>query len=213
MKISGIYKIINKVNGKYYVGSSENILSSKGRWAKHKRFLNKNTHPNKHLQSAWNKYTEESFNFIIVEKVNNPQLLLPTEQKYLDTAKKEQLKCYNKSFIAGRIEMTVEVRKKISDANKRRIWTENTRRLISVNNTKENHPLWGKQFTKKKCNIGPKNPMFDGTVYNFENGLEIFCGTRLDFIQTFDNKLSAQAAISAIISGKKNSHLGWKLRG
>lgn len=25
-KISGIYKIINKINGKYYVGSSDNIL-------------------------------------------------------------------------------------------------------------------------------------------------------------------------------------------
>ena len=40
-KISGIYKIINKVNGKYYVGSAKNI---RGRWNGHKHLLNRNIH-------------------------------------------------------------------------------------------------------------------------------------------------------------------------
>jgi len=67
-KISGIYKIINLVNNKFYIGSSINIYS---RWSKHKNLLRKNQHKNKHLQSAWNKYTEDSFEFIIIDKMQN----------------------------------------------------------------------------------------------------------------------------------------------
>src|SRR3989304_1436717 len=64
-KISGIYKIINKTNGKYYVGSSNDII---GRWFTHKSQLNRNNHCNPHLQRAWNKYGKDNFEFIIVEE-------------------------------------------------------------------------------------------------------------------------------------------------
>lgn len=209
--ISGIYKIVNKINGKYYVGSSSNISGSRGRWAKHKRMLTKNTHPNQHLQNAWNKYGFDNFDWVIIEKTPK-EILLETEQKYLDTAKSEKEKCYNQSFIAGKIEMTKEVCQKISSANRQRIWTEETRKLISANNTKENHPLWGKRFSKKKCNIGKNNPMFDKTIYEFTNGSKNFIGSRLDFSKIFSNRKSAEAAVSAMIHKKKNSHLGWELK-
>ena len=57
-KISGIYKIVNKVNGKYYVGSSNDVL--KTRFYEHKRLLTKNKHFNVKLQNAWNKYGESN---------------------------------------------------------------------------------------------------------------------------------------------------------
>lgn len=117
------------------------------------------------------------------------------------------------NFLAGRIEMTPEVCQKISDANKKRVWTLKTRKLISCNNTKQKHPLWGKKFSKKKCNIKENNPMFDNTIYEFIKNDQLFVGYRCDFIQTFVNKKSAEAAVSAILSRKKESHLGWKLRG
>jgi group I intron endonuclease len=105
MKISGIYKIINKVNGKYYVGSSKQILEHNGRFYEHKRLLRQNKHINPHLQNAWNRYGEDNFNFVLVENVNELNLLI-VEQKYLDIAKLEKHKCYNISFIAGKVEMT-----------------------------------------------------------------------------------------------------------
>jgi len=80
MKISGIYKIVNKVNGKYYIGSSKNI---KRRWSGHKVKLNKNEHFNSHLQNSWNKYGKENFEFLIVEKVSEEKRI-ETEQKYLN---------------------------------------------------------------------------------------------------------------------------------
>jgi group I intron endonuclease len=91
---SGIYKIINKIDGKYYVGSSKNIQY---RWTEHKRQLNNNCHHNDFLQRTWNKYGSDSFDFIIVESTDIDKTLL-TEQKYLDIAKTEQDKCYNLKF-------------------------------------------------------------------------------------------------------------------
>lgn len=55
-KLSGVYEIRNTLNNKRYIGSSINIYR---RWRDHKRMLNLSVHPNKHLQSAWNKYGEK----------------------------------------------------------------------------------------------------------------------------------------------------------
>lgn len=59
----GIYKIQNNVNGKIYIGQSVNIEK---RWKEHIYELNANKHINKHLQSAWNKYGKNNFDFTIV---------------------------------------------------------------------------------------------------------------------------------------------------
>lgn len=64
-KICGIYCIENLVNHKRYIGLSTDIDS---RWKTHKRKLNGNSHVNEHLQSAWNKYGENNFDFSIIEK-------------------------------------------------------------------------------------------------------------------------------------------------
>ena len=65
LKMIGIYKIENQVNGKIYIGQSINIEQ---RWYNHRNELNSNRHCNSHLQAAWNKYEEESFIFNIIEE-------------------------------------------------------------------------------------------------------------------------------------------------
>lgn len=71
-KFSGIYIILNKLNGKKYVGSSKNIYS---RWMKHRALLRINKHYNPHLQNAWNKYGENSFLFSVLERCSAEILL------------------------------------------------------------------------------------------------------------------------------------------
>lgn len=71
MDNSGIYLIINQTNGKGYVGQSVNI---KKRWSVHKTQLNHQKHVNTYLQNAWNKYGEEKFNFLILEKCDKDAL-------------------------------------------------------------------------------------------------------------------------------------------
>jgi group I intron endonuclease len=61
----GIYKIINIVNNKFYVGSAEDFARRK---RVHWWMLRKGNHANKHLQAAWNKYGEAAFTFVIVEE-------------------------------------------------------------------------------------------------------------------------------------------------
>lgn len=82
-KVGGIYKIINIINGKFYVGSSINII---GRWAKHKSDLRSKRHTNPHLQNAFNKYGEQSFNIEVIEEVKKENIL-SREQFWLDQTK------------------------------------------------------------------------------------------------------------------------------
>lgn len=57
---SGIYEILNTVNGKRYIGSAKKFGR---RWDLHKRNLRSGKHHNRHLQSAWIKYGAEAFEF------------------------------------------------------------------------------------------------------------------------------------------------------
>ena len=95
MNNGGIYKIINLQTGKYYVGSTKDF---KIRKQCHFSRLKCNTHTNKHLQSAYNKYGKNNFKFEIIEYVKE-ELLLDVEQSYIDDSTKEEI--YNKTYIAG----------------------------------------------------------------------------------------------------------------
>lgn len=79
----GIYKIINIVNNKFYMGSSKNIEE---RWAQHKRDLRRGDHHSIHLQRAWNMYGESNFQFIVFQTCEE-SLLFPIEQKLLNEYK------------------------------------------------------------------------------------------------------------------------------
>lgn len=95
MNNSGIYKITNLQTGKYYVGSTKDF---KRRKQTHFSRLKCNSHTNKHLQNAYNKYGFDNFKFEIIEYVKE-ELLLDIEQSYLDNF--EISKVYNKTQIAG----------------------------------------------------------------------------------------------------------------
>lgn len=75
-----IYKIINLVNDKFYVGSTTN---KKVRFREHRKQLRGNRHHCKHLQAAWNKYGEEKFVFKVVEDVPCSESLHEAEDRYL----------------------------------------------------------------------------------------------------------------------------------
>ena len=150
--ISGIYKITNKINGKFYIGSSQNISQ---RWYDHKRELRNNRHCNKHLQDAWNKYGEDSFCFEVIEECDICKLS-EIEQKYIDeyidSGRMYNISRDTVSSMRGR-KHTEEAKKKMSE----------TRKGI---NSGEKHWLYGKHVsdeTKKKLSeafSGENNPMY-----------------------------------------------------
>lgn len=80
---SGIYRITNTVNNKFYIGSSKDIDK---RWYDHKRELYLNIHINPKLQHSWNYHGQDKFLFEMVEEVSEDKLI-EREQFYLDTLK------------------------------------------------------------------------------------------------------------------------------
>lgn len=82
---SGVYKITNSINGKFYIGSAKDIDY---RWDEHKQYLNGGYHINPKLQNAWNFYGGDKFLFEIVEETSSEKtILLEREQHYLDLFK------------------------------------------------------------------------------------------------------------------------------
>lgn len=77
MKICCVYKIINIKNNKIYIGSTKNYNK---RLTSHKSLLVRNKHSNLHLQSAWNAYNGNSFQFEIIQECSIENLIkLETE--------------------------------------------------------------------------------------------------------------------------------------
>lgn len=92
---TGIYEIVNTVNGKRYVGSAVTI---RGRFSVHRSSLRKGEHHSRILQMAWNKYGEAAFVFntlIICAR----DMLLTYEQIMLDAMRPE----YNILRVAGSV--------------------------------------------------------------------------------------------------------------
>lgn len=68
---SGIYKIVNTVSNKIYVGSACNLYN---RYRTHKSTLTKREHDNDHLQKSFNKHGPSAFEFSVIEYCNKSEL-------------------------------------------------------------------------------------------------------------------------------------------
>lgn len=119
IKKSGVYQIVNEINGKTYIGSSKDIEL---RWAKHRYDCKKPPKYRSILRDAIRKHGIENFTFIIIEECECiKKTLLVLEQHYIDTTKPE----YNilptvgsRLGSKGLEPRSQEVRDKISRGNK-----------------------------------------------------------------------------------------------
>jgi len=91
--ISGVYKITNTVNNRFYIGSSKNIES---RIRAHKASLRRRDHRSKFLQRSYDKYGLEYFKFETVIICSEDNLLF-YEQLLIDSLKPD----FNNSKVAG----------------------------------------------------------------------------------------------------------------
>lgn len=167
---SGIYKITNKINGKFYIGSSIGI---KGRLSHHKNSLIRGDHHSRHLQRAWKKYGENNFVFEIIEHIEDCNLLLEREQFYLDTLKpwKKEIG-YNISPTAESclgIIRTEKTKQKLRDINTGKTVSEETKTKISKGlkaNEDWNKTMQSDEFKEKmrQANLAEKNPMWGGEL-------------------------------------------------
>lgn len=93
---SGIYKILCKTSGKFYIGSSQELSRRK---IHHYNRLRANKHGNPHLQNSYNLYGETNIIFEILETCDISNLLM-TEQSYIDKYKNTGI-LFNVAEVAG----------------------------------------------------------------------------------------------------------------
>jgi group I intron endonuclease len=146
MKTCGIYRIVNTVNGRSYVGSSVDVCL---RFRKHVWKLRGDNHENLHLQSAWNKYGALSFRLEVVE-VCDRSVLFFREQHYLDIAKIDSDSYYNMNYIASK-----------PPSPRGRVVLDVTRKKLSVLRMGNKNPQYGKRLNEKtKLKMGASHSKF-----------------------------------------------------
>lgn len=147
--MKAIYGIVNKINGHKYVGSAVNFYKRK---SLHLRQLKNKKHHSDYLQRAWDKYGSENFEFIILEKVENKEDLIPREQWWIDNSNNE----YNVCKIAGSslgVKRSEETKEKCRLAHLGEKHPEWRRKLKSEAQGGEKHWAYGKKMpddVKKK---------------------------------------------------------------
>lgn len=119
MTDAGIYMLVNRVNGKRYVGSSRNCSRRK---SEHISRLRRGVHVNSKLQAAWDKYGECSFDFVVTFSVLKTDEIESIEQEFLDDMQAVATG-YNLAPVAGNTagwKAPPETRKRMSEAAKKR---------------------------------------------------------------------------------------------
>lgn len=119
--LRGIYRIINTLDNKCYVGST--WKSFRERWTQHVSELNRNRHHCHHMQSAWNLYGKDVFTFEILEIVGEEEKLLDREAYYISKYD-SYYSGYNENPIPSRSPMFNENSQLKSSETHKRIWVE-----------------------------------------------------------------------------------------
>jgi group I intron endonuclease len=209
--MSGVYKIVNNVNGKFYIGSTTRKISK--RWQEHLNKLRKGTHSNCHLQRSYDKYGEKSFDVETLIECS-PSDVLIHEQKYINELTPDYNICKTAGNTYG-IKLSDDVRKKMSESRRGK-----------------NNPFYGKQHTKEVMDdlikqqkergqwkgtdnpkfgkgheiTGKNNPSYKGD-FIFKHPIY---GTEICHQQFLIKKYNlCGSAISNICNGKRNKHNGW----
>lgn len=166
MKIQCIYKIVNTTNQHQYIGSTVNFDRRKKR---HIRELNNKRHHSRHLQSAWDYYGSDKFEFHILEIVENLHELIDRENFYLESLNP----VYNtmrevKSHIG--IKRSDETRKKMSIAQTGKKHSDETKQKLKEINTGNKH---SEETIQKRVSSMKLSEKFNSAVKSKERSKKI----------------------------------------
>lgn len=160
---TGVYCILNTLNGKRYIGSAASGFSH--RWAVHRNHLRHGKHHSLHLQRAWDRDGEAAFEFAILERCP-PADCIRREQFFITQFQTADPKTgYNIAPLAGstlgtklsegqktklRAALANPItRERMSNSAKKRIASEETRKKMGL----AHHGHSVSEATKEKMRI------------------------------------------------------------
>lgn len=155
-----VYKITNKINGKAYIGQTTESL--RRRWSRHCREESHCTV----LKNAIKKYGREAFSVKTLFTTDSMQDLNHMESYFINKFNSLTPNGYNMTSGGSNPAATLEVKRK-----------------LSILNSGENHPMFGKQhseYSKKKISAsvsGKYHPLF-GKPCSEERKAKISLGNR-----------------------------------
>lgn len=210
---SGIYMICGPNDGEY-IGSAVNIHK---RWIQHKNQLRKNIHPNKHMQSSWNKHGESLFTFIVIERCSK-EFLLEREQVHINALLSFSSNAYNILTTAGSalgVKRSAETKRKMSESKKHRHsvkFSDESRRRMSEA-LKGNKRWLGRKHTEEsKAKMKESRIKYidsNAKTYSFisPDGIRIECTNLYRFCKEHDLNVGN---MHSVYSGRVKSHKKWK---
>lgn len=146
---SGIYSIVNSIDGKMYIGSA--VILQKRKY-EHFLALRKNKHANRYLQFAYNKYSGWNFEFKILEVLTDEKQLVAREQYWMELYNSFAPNGYNlKPFAISNLGMkhSEETRKKIGLVQIGRKASDETKaKMSAVRLGRKQSPEWIAKRTK-----------------------------------------------------------------
>lgn len=224
---TGIYAIVNLIDGKQYIGSSRNLAHRRRCHFSDLRIGRKEA--NRNLQTAYNLFGAEHFAFHVIEYLDeniSDKELISREQFWMDTLQPE----YNVNKIAGsffgesafteeakkkryeKISVKLKGRKRIitwKNGMKGKKLTDAAKKHLSEINTGKRNPSFGlKRSDETRAKMSAKAAKTytgfispDGIVFAPIHNLRQFCK---------EHNLT-ESALRGVVSGKYSHHKGWKL--
>ena len=228
--MTGVYKITNKINGKFYIGLSNNI---KRRWGEHK--TPKNINKTTNIAKAFRKYGIENFEFEVIE-ICEVDKLAEREMYHIEKLKPEYN--MNEGGVGNiGVELSDELKLHLKNCAKKQweLRTKEEREQIIKNNLKGprvGHPV--SEETREKLrlhNLGKKQsketskkisdalkgkPKVNKHLYK---RVAMFKPGTLEVVKEFDSVKSAAEFVGArpemicvVLKGKRKTTKGycWK---
>nr|YP_009307016.1 orf322 [Tolypocladium ophioglossoides]AOR52829.1 orf322 [Tolypocladium ophioglossoides] len=161
---SGVYCLINKINGNSYIGSSINLASRMKNYL-NTTFLKSKQNINMPIVKALLKYNQESFTLLILEYVK-PNYLTIRETYYI-THVMPHYNVLKQGYSSLGYKHTEETKKLLSELAKNRTHTEKSKGLIARALIGENNPFYNKSHSlESKVRIIEAKSAYPVYVYN-----------------------------------------------
>jgi len=161
---SGVYCLLNNINGHTYVGSSIN-LDNRMRNYLNNNFLKSKQNSNMPIVKALLKYGQYNFSLLILEHVESSSLTI--RETYYITLVMPYYNVLKQGYSSLGYKHTKETKQLLSELAKNRIHSERTRSLIAKAVVGENNPFYDKSHSMEtKLRLIEANSAYPVYIYD-----------------------------------------------